>query len=677
MADGAGSPERGGIRRRELLAAGVGAALALDGATASARAFAPRRTVRGIDFATRTDRPGWGGGWRTVGVANLRCESGLGLLEAGSDVFPNDPRPVAFLSDCRARDARISAALELIGDAPGVVLRRTTPRSYYAAVLDTEAGALRLLVRDGVELRELASAPVASVEAPLTLALEATGIRPTALRADVTGPSGGTTTVTASDTTERLQRRGDPGVLATANTLFPSDSNPVLPALGNLHLLPWSVQEGQAVMNTALGQSVIGEIRRRSTAGFRSIAVELPSRPRRSKPSVVAANTGRPLPGGARLQVATDTAAHVSFEIADSPRFTHARVIQAGTTGRFHAAGKSVVHLDPGRRVYWRAHLRHHGSSTTGPARSFRPVAADHAGPYRVAVAACGSQFGPIFGRLTEFDPDVFVWQGDLNYPDTHGPLAQTVSGYAGIWRDFLANPVLAETLSRAAFAPQRDDHDYAVQDANSTTIPRYPWALAPWKALMNDRTFYRFPVGAAEVWVLDQRLFKSDPTAADGPDKTLLGARQRRWLLRTLRASRAQFKVICSPTTVFMPANARDGNWATGFEAERERLLAHVRERVSGTTLFLTGDTHLTGVYDAEGQFEARAAPVGIPKPNDITLVDPLAAENLRRRPGVVYAGDENHFTMLEVGGRGHRAKLSVTLMREDGAAVYTRSFA
>jgi hypothetical protein len=235
---------------------------------------------------------------------------------------------------------------------------------------------------------------------------------------------------------------------------------------------------------------------------------------------------------------------------------------------------------------------------------------------------------------------------------------------------------LLSPVLSRTAFAAQRDDHDYGVQDANSTNVGEYPWGLAPWEALVSPRDFYRFPAGAAEVWVLDQRLHKSDPAAPDTPEKTLLGARQRRWLLRTLAASQARFKVICSPTTVFMPANARDGNWAVGFEAERELILDHIQRRVGGTTLFLTGDTHLTGVYDAEGSFEARAAPIGIPTPNDVTLVDPLAAERLRSSPGVVYADDRNHFTMLEVRGRGRRATLDLALVREDGATPYSRRF-
>ncbi|MGH2499270.1 MAG: alkaline phosphatase D family protein, partial [Candidatus Limnocylindria bacterium] len=628
--------------------------------------------------STQADGPGWGAGWRSVGVANLRRAGGEGLLEAGSDVFPNDPRPVAFAVDYRVLDAEIAAAIARVGTAAGVVLRRRSPSAYYAALYDTERGALRILARDGVELRELAGAPVPSAGSPITLTLEAVGADPTSLRAELVDAAGGSFAATASDATPALQRRGDPGVLATARTLFPSDRNPALPALGNLHLLPWGVQEGQAFMDTAPGEAIIDEIRRRSTAAFAEIVVGSPERARPTRPTVVAATTGAPVPGGARLHLASDLSARAELELSYSPRFRRSRTLPAGRTGRFHAVAKTVRGLEPGRRVYWRARLRRRGQRVSGPVRSFRvpPVAGGEA-PFRIAVAACGAQFGPIFEHLAARRPDVFVWQGDLNYPDTHGPLAQTMSGYAGIWRDFLANPLLAPTLSRAAFAGQRDDHDYGVQDANSTNVDRFPWGLAPWEALVNPRTFYRFPAGAAEVWVLDQRMFKSDPTLPDGPEKTLLGSRQRRWLLRTLAASKARFKVICSPATVFMPANPRDGNWAVGFEAERELLLDRIRRRVRGTTIFLTGDTHLTGVYDADGDFEARAAPVGIPTPNDITLIDPLAAENLRGRPGVVYAGDENHFTMLELRGRGRSVTLELSLVREDGATTYARRFA
>ena len=659
------------LSRREVLAAGAaaGAALALE-RTAPARAQEPA-VVAATDFAQLGDRAGWGKGWRSTGVANLRCEGGEGILEAGSDVFPNDPRPVVVATDRRVRDAEIAADIARPGSAPGVVLRRTSARSYYAATYDSGRGALRILRRSGAELVELASVPVPAAQPPLRLVLSATGAHPTELRCELTDSRGVALSATASDSTDELQRKGDAGVLATAQTLFPSDPSPVLPALGNLHLLPWGVQEGQAFMATELGQAVVDEIRRRSTVAFKEISIRSAGEPRASAPHVLAATTGRPVAGGAELHVAADLPARVTIEVSYSPRFRDGLRIPAGRTDRFHATTRTVRGLKPGRRAYWRPVLSRRGRQTVGPVRSFR-VPSPPGRAARVAVAACGSQFGSIFEHLAEQRPDVFVWQGDLNYPDTHGPLAQTTSAYAGIWRDFLANPLLEPVLRETAFAPQRDDHDFGVQDANSTITGDFPWGLAPWDSLMSGRAYYRFPAGAAEFWVLDQRSFKTDPEGEDGPDKTLLGARQRRWLFDSLARSRAPFKLICSPCTIFLGGNSRDGNWSNDFEAEREMLLEHIDRRVSGTTIFLTGDTHLTGVFDSDGRFEARAAPVAIPKPNDITLTDPFAADDLRGQPGVAYAGDESYFTLVDV----RKEELHLRLVREDGTVPYEKRF-
>jgi phosphodiesterase/alkaline phosphatase D-like protein len=347
--------------------------------------------------------------------------------------------------------------------------------------------------------------------------------------------------------------------------------------------------------------------------------------------------------------------------------------VSAERSGDFDALVSELKGLRGGQRIYWRPRLRRRGRLSVGPVQTFR-VLPEPGSDARatVAVAACASQFGPIFDHLAERRPDAFVWQGDLNYPDTVGPLAQSMSGYAGIWRDFLTNPRLEQILSQSLFAPQRDDHDYGVQDANSTNI--VPWGLAPWEALMNPRLYYRFPVGHAEFWVLDQRRFKPDPALPDGPDKSLLGRDQRDWLLRTLASSAATFKVICSPCTLAgVGSNGRDGSWAKGFTAERDLVLKHVRENVAGQTIFITGDTHWTMVYDKDGLFEARPCPLGIPTPNDITLTSPTEASDSRKKPGVLYADQQySHFAYLELAGK----TLDLSLVREDGVVAFARRF-
>jgi phosphodiesterase/alkaline phosphatase D-like protein len=194
----------------------------------------------------------------------------------------------------------------------------------------------------------------------------------------------------------------------------------------------------------------------------------------------------------------------------------------------------------------------------------------------------------------------------------------------------------------------------------------------------MEHRLYYRFSAGLADVWVLDQRRHKSAPSAADTPAKTLLGPKQRAWLLKTLAASRAPFKVICSPCTVApVSGNRRDGSWAAGFNAERDLLLRHIRKHVRGRTLFITGDTHWTMVYDHDGLFEARPCPLCIPTPNDITITDPNVAEDARKKPGVEYADDDKgHVAFFTVAGHGGHAQLDLSLVREDGATPFRRRF-
>jgi hypothetical protein len=205
----------GRLSRRELLAAGAAAAVAGRTADAGAADAGSQQVIRRLDFSSRPDGRGWGKGWRTIGVANLRCAGGEGRLEAGSDVFPNDPRPVAFAVDCRTRDAEISASITRVGGAPGVVLRRTSPRSYYCAVYEAAQNALRLLARDGEDLRQLASVPAVTLGTPITLTLAVAGANPTFLRAELSG-IGPSFTATAHDDTPGVQRAGDPGVLASA-----------------------------------------------------------------------------------------------------------------------------------------------------------------------------------------------------------------------------------------------------------------------------------------------------------------------------------------------------------------------------------------------------------------------------------------------------------------------------
>ena len=106
-----------------------------------------------------------------------------------------------------------------------------------------------------------------------------------------------------------------------------------MPALGNLHLLPYGVQEGQAVIASPAGEAVIGAIRERSTAAFERIEVRPAGRTCTTCPSVVAATAAPRARGGAELRVASDVPARVQFEISSRADFRRSRLVRAGSHG--------------------------------------------------------------------------------------------------------------------------------------------------------------------------------------------------------------------------------------------------------------------------------------------------------------------------------------------------------
>src|SRR4051794_27577642 len=159
-----------GITRREAVAAGAAVVVAGRVATAIAQPGWTRR----LDFAALGPGDGWPG-WMCAGAANLRRDGHQGALEAATDVFPSDPRPVAFAVDQRFRDGEIRASVRSGGAGTGLVLRRTGPRDYYAAILDDEQQALLIVHRSGSELLELAREPVPLTAGSFELAFSAAG----------------------------------------------------------------------------------------------------------------------------------------------------------------------------------------------------------------------------------------------------------------------------------------------------------------------------------------------------------------------------------------------------------------------------------------------------------------------------------------------------------------------
>ena len=113
---------------------------------------------------------------------------------------------------------------------------------------------------------------------------------------------------------------------------------------------------------------------------------------------------------------------------------------------------------------------------------------------------------------------------------------------------------------------------------------------------------------------MLDTRFYRGTNTAPDGPDKTMLGVQQFRWLLDSLKASTATFKVIA--TSVPLDFGEAIDSWF-GFQRERDELIAFLAAEAIPGVVFISADHHWFAAHHFDnGAREFQVGPLarGIP---------------------------------------------------------------
>jgi alkaline phosphatase D len=283
----------------------------------------------------------------------------------------------------------------------------------------------------------------------------------------------------------------------------------------------------------------------------------------------------------------------------------------------------------------------------------------------------------PIFRALARTPGDFFLFLGDTIYADhgCGGPdrlpgydfVARTLRGFRAKHRYNRADPAVQEFFrSRGVYAIW-DDHEVR-NDFSGPDEPLMPdgrrafldyFPIVP-PAGEPGRLYRRFRWGSRlEVFILDTRQYRSPNAHADGPDKSMLGAAQRRWLVDSVGNSTALWKVIATSVPLSVPTGrgARD-SWTgagprglpddnpTGFATERDAILRDLRQRGVRNLVFVTADVHHAHVLRHEPHpgwtiHELIAGPLsaslGRPRPVDAAL----APQSLFGLGGVENFGD------------------------------------
>lgn len=290
----------------------------------------------------------------------------------------------------------------------------------------------------------------------------------------------------------------------------------------------------------------------------------------------------------------------------------------------------------------------------------------------------------PIFKHIPGAELDFFLALGDMIYADdpchakgalgnAQVPLATGYSSrlrdYWDHWRYNREDPGYVGLLASTSVYAVWDDHevvnDFGPEEASRGGKPWIPGvsllplgrqALLDYNPIADDaedpgKLYRSFTWGKhAELLLLDTRQYRDRNARDDTKDapKTLLGAEQKAWLSRTLRASEPTWTLVVSSVPISIPTGhpvlpLRDG-WASGdsqrgFERELRTVFAELHASGRRNVLWLTTDVHFAAVY--------RYVP--LPEHPDFVVheavVGPLAAGLFPRREFDTTFGTERLF--------------------------------
>ncbi|MBW3598024.1 MAG: sulfatase-like hydrolase/transferase [Planctomycetes bacterium] len=216
----------------------------------------------------------------------------------------------------------------------------------------------------------------------------------------------------------------------------------------------------------------------------------------------------------------------------------------------------------------------------------------------------------PALETLRKLRPDFFVGTGDNVYYDTPtDPRAKTAAEMRRKWHEQFVQPRYRRLFAVVPTYWEIDDHDYRVDDCDNTgdyePSPelgrRMMLEQLPYGEQGDDQTkTYRTHRVSRDlqIWLTENRLYRSPNAMPDGPEKSIWGEEQKAWLMRTLKESDAAFKILISPTPMIGPDDLRKTDNHSdigGFQHERDAFFAWLHETGIADDGFylMCGDRH------------------------------------------------------------------------------------
>jgi alkaline phosphatase D len=214
----------------------------------------------------------------------------------------------------------------------------------------------------------------------------------------------------------------------------------------------------------------------------------------------------------------------------------------------------------------------------------------------------------PSYAAMLALKPDFFIGTGDIVYYDHPAKTAaKTLPELRRKWHEQFRFPRMIDFFARTPAYWSKDDHDFRFNDADLSgeKLPLQATGIEIFREQMpiHPAGEQRLPTYRThrvhkhlQLWFTEGRDYRSPNKQPDGPEKTLWGAEQRAWLMQTLKASDATWKIIITPTPMVGPdrAGKRDSHAnLEGFRHEATAFFEWLRDEKLTNVMTFCGDRH------------------------------------------------------------------------------------
>lgn len=236
----------------------------------------------------------------------------------------------------------------------------------------------------------------------------------------------------------------------------------------------------------------------------------------------------------------------------------------------------------------------------SGPDHRFR-TAPLHATAAKtvLTMGSCASstQWFDIWARMESMQPHGLVLLGDTPYIDS-----SSLKVNRDKHRQFIAIPTLVKMATHTPMWGTWDDHDFGANDSDGKVKEKHiiRKVFTEYRAHTNygdgeQGIYTRFRRGPVEVFLIDPRYFaQTEPSPANPQKPTCLGKKQWNWLLDSLKASTAPFKILATGMIWDDKKNKEKDDWET-YAHEREALFDFIGEHKITGVILLGGDIHVS----------------------------------------------------------------------------------